>query len=770
MYSFTNIFRAGLLLLGVALANIGYAADIVVVTAESTASGTQMNVPVTFGHVFKKGDVPSTAGLAARLSNGTTVALQVDKKASHSDGSLRHAVLTVEIPELKGRATEIVIISTDSPAGNSGAVTLNELLASGFDATVQLNVSGTTYTASAADMLANASPKQWLSGPLVSEWTVGAPVETNGGQAHPHLTAYFHVRAYAGVNRVRVDVVVENNWTFVSGPRALTYDATVSVGGSSVYQNNGLTHYHHTRWHKPFWWGQSSDVAITHDPEYLQVTQAVPNYQDGLSPSNSYLDSMINTVEPMGQGNLRTNFADTGASDQIAPLARWDAVYAVTGDKRAHAASLANGSAGGSYSIHYRDESTGYPVSIATYPNVSENGSPTGLPSTSGGNPLSHDQAHGASIGYLAYSISGDYFYLEEIQFWANWNMVWTNPGTRQGSKGIFGVQNRGQIWSLRTLAQAAYITPDSHPLKQYLSDRVDNNILDRQGKWSDPMTNVLGFIQDYDYPQVSPWQADWFSWVFGYMYELGFDQAKPMRDWLARWPAGRMGVASDEFCFQKAPTYRYDAGAGPTASSYYSSFRQMYEANYGSASCNANGDMGGRPDEPDSYYANMQPGLAISVDAGVATQEQWDRFTGTPTTPGYDNDPQWAIIPRGPGKASAPNIAISADPAEVAAGGQTTITWSTTNADSCSASDGWSGGKATSGSETAGPINQDTTFSLTCSGLGGSTTRSVTVRIGSGGGNPPPGGGGGGNSGGGGGLLFIPVALAIARRRRNPL
>lgn len=60
-------------------------------------------------------------------------------------------------------------------------------------------------------------------------------------------------------------------------------------------------------------------------------------------------------------------------------------------------------------------------------------------------------------------------------------------------------------------------------------------------------------------------------------------------------------------------------------------------------------------------------------------------------------------------------------------------LSWQSSNADSCSASGGWSGDRATSGSETVGPLNQTTTFSLSCSGAGGGALDNVTVQVGDG-------------------------------------
>jgi hypothetical protein len=65
-----------------------------------------------------------------------------------------------------------------------------------------------------------------------------------------------------------------------------------------------------------------------------------------------------------------------------------------------------------------------------------------------------------------------------------------------------------------------------------------------------------------------------------------------------------------------------------------------------------------------------------------------------------------------------------------VASGGSTTLNWSSTAATSCSASGGWSGGRAVTGSENVGPIQARTTYSLSCSGSGGSAVAMISVAV----------------------------------------
>ena len=82
------------------------------------------------------------------------------------------------------------------------------------------------------------------------------------------------------------------------------------------------------------------------------------------------------------------------------------------------------------------------------------------------------------------------------------------------------------------------------------------------------------------------------------------------------------------------------------------------------------------------------------------------------------------------PSPPTAPTVSISANPSSVVSGSASTLTWNSTNATSCTASSGWSGTKAVSGSQSTGNLTANTTFTLTCTGSGGSTSQSATVTV----------------------------------------
>src|SRR5690606_6158218 len=90
-------------------------------------------------------------------------------------------------------------------------------------------------------------------------------------------------------------------------------------------------------------------------------------------------------------------------------------------------------------------------------------------------------------------------------------------------------------------------------------------------------------------------------------------------------------------------------------------------------------------------------------------------------------NGPVYAFrVPAGNGS-KAVSINLKATPSTVTSGGQTTLTWSSTNATECTASGAWSGSKATSGTQVITAITAAKQFILDCKSASGTTGRATT-------------------------------------------
>jgi hypothetical protein len=87
------------------------------------------------------------------------------------------------------------------------------------------------------------------------------------------------------------------------------------------------------------------------------------------------------------------------------------------------------------------------------------------------------------------------------------------------------------------------------------------------------------------------------------------------------------------------------------------------------------------------------------------------------------------ATVVVAPATSPNPTVSVSLAPVSVPAGQQSTLTWSTTNASTCTASGAWAGSQATSGSIAVSQATAGTySYGLTCTGASGSASGSVTL------------------------------------------
>jgi hypothetical protein len=649
----------------------------------------QVNQPVTFGQVFAPGHVLPANSLVGRFDDGTTLPLQADVKALHPDGSVRHAIISAVLPSLAAGQVRTVALEKSSVAPATKVYTVDDLMRNGFSASVHATIDGVEYAAFADDALKEAvNPKKWLAGPVVTEWLVSAPLTTNSGQAHPHLSARFAVRWYSDIKKVRVDITVENNWAYEPAPQNFTYDAKVLVAAKLVYTKPTLTHLHHARWRKVFWWGaEAPPVNVKHNTAYLIGTRAVPNYDQTAVIPEATLKSLETrfagaVTEPMAVGLATKYMPQTGGREDIGLLPAWGATYLLSMDKRARAATLGTADLAGSWSAHYRDKNTDRPVSLLDFPYMTIAGRSTDTmnPATkkyeafpvcaaAGActTPYTHDISHQPAFAYLPYLVTGDYYYLEELQFWASYDVFSSNPGYRGNIKGlVHPEQVRGQAWALRTLAEAAYITPDSDRLKGHFNQILTEN-LDwyNQTYTNNPAANVLGIIA-HGYAMgysngmgMAPWMDDFFTSAVGHAADLGYPKAAVLLAWKAKFPISRM--IDEGMCWIDAAQYSMIVRDSST-SPFYTTIGQAYKASHAEAinslACASQematalslkvGEMTGYSSATSGYPSNMQPALAYAADTGIAGgKAAWIVFMGRSVKPNYGTAPQFAIVPR---------------------------------------------------------------------------------------------------------------------------
>ncbi len=92
--------------------------------------------------------------------------------------------------------------------------------------------------------------------------------------------------------------------------------------------------------------------------------------------------------------------------------------------------------------------------------------------------PWIFDQSHCPENFSPLYALTGDFFYLEQLWFWASFTQINSNGAATiysygrgpTGAEGGLASQLRGMAWTLRTRVHAVYMSPDDSMEKQYFT------------------------------------------------------------------------------------------------------------------------------------------------------------------------------------------------------------------------------------------------------------------------------------------------------------
>ena len=672
-------------------ASAASAPPVTTVTLRPRAGQPAKGVPITFGQVFKKGDIKQGV-----LVGAPGASVQADVKRKYDDGSVRFAVISVMVPELAGETAVALGDGVGAPAAGPLPVQAADLLKTDFGATVTLRFpDGAERSASARKLLeaAGAGARTWLAGPVATEWLLdGLPMDKDG-KADPDLRVQFQVRAYAGCKAVRVSVVVENCLDTWAGN--IGYDVAVALGkeGKVVYEKKDVNHRRLSRWRKECWWPAAPPQAdVVHNLAYLSASGALPNYDRSVTIPEKALAALAaqwarsSETDIMGSGSLTKYMPTTGGRPEIGPYPNWTVQYLLSMDPRAKAVVLGNGDLAGSWPIHVRSSRTGRILTLDERPKFWISGyregdkeRPLWQPDrkappprrTAGGKEdpyyLSPDVAHMGSFAYVPYLVTGDFYYLEEACFWGNYALLAQWPVPRQDAKGIMSDQIRGNAWGLRNIADAGFIAPDGDPEARYFEQKIQNNLAGMTARmYGPPEYNTMGFwgartvtdarIGDAANPQwmiTAPWEHDFLIWSLHHLTELGYGEAAKPRDFELRWQVG-VFIHPEEYNPLLGAPYRMVVGEmGPDKRVvFYEDWKKLGEEN---ARLN---HPKGQESPRIAYDYSAYLALVCGVDAGFpraadAVKVLLDKTGGFR---GMLLDPEWRIVPRSAPPPSGPS------------------------------------------------------------------------------------------------------------------
>jgi hypothetical protein len=387
---------------------------------------------------------------------------------------------------------------------------------------------------------------------------------------------------------------------------------------------------------------------------------------------------MTTSYVPLAQADFPAEMGTTGYDKSIGPLPEWDVAYLTSGaDIRAWRAIQVNGYCCGRYGLHYRDNTTNRPLRFSQYPNKTLNTNTSGVadygtsadptPAVSGTSPPLYKNSHTPAFGYMAYLVTGRFYFMEAVQFHATLNYLKQGDHPTLGrnlSQGLLMTnqgsnQVRGAAWSLRTLAMAAQASPDDDALHAEFVSSIEANIAEYHSQYVLSTYSNLGLAKLYG--NIVTWQDDFLTFAFGFMKDTkvyGATASAKLDAFLAyKYKAivGRLGgQAADQFCYKGAAMYDGDPALVPSANwgSYYTSY-------YGVANtCDSggtalSGTSGADPGNmATGYWGNLQPALSYAVDHGAANAASaYNRLTNASNwasgASGFNDSPTWSVKPR---------------------------------------------------------------------------------------------------------------------------
>lgn len=655
-------------------------------TLRVTSAGGGVALPFTAGYAFRKGDVP--AGNYVTASAPGLRGFQAEVKNRWHDGSVKFAIVSglIDLPAGSEQTVQIGQTGT-APAG--APLGLAELKATGVTATIAYGAYGTANW-TGADW--EAPFLSWISGSEMSSWLYRKPIGSDD-----HLVAWMEVRLYRG-GAVEVVPWIENGYLLKPNPGERSGNASFVLNGSTRF-SGGLTLYNHTRavlaggQILSHWASGDPAVSFRHDTGYLQLTGLVPAYRGTTAPNAGLFGRIPSEYAPLGQHAYPSAMGTAGYHPSIGPLPEWDVVYLTSdGDARAWRSVQVHGYAAGRYGYHLRDETTNRAPQFSSYPNLALAGTlgiqATGsssknqyTPATTGQSPPAFTNSHMPSIGFMAYLVTGRWYFMDEMQLLSATMFLKQGDTNRSFEQGVIQSSagantTRGAAWTLRALTHVASLTPDADmPLKVEFVASLQSNIDWYYARYVAQASNPLGLAQSYsdntpgdgkiDY-QI--WMEDFLTWSFGNMKSMQAHgtshngKLDAFLGWKYRSIVGRLGLNQPgHWSFRKAA--RYTVPYAPTESPDYVNGTGPWYQNWGEAYVAA-----GLPYEPGntlldsyidgdglatSYWGNLQPAIAYAVEHGAAgALDAYNRMVSADNwqqaATRFDSDtPVWSVRPR---------------------------------------------------------------------------------------------------------------------------
>lgn len=172
---------------------------------------------------------------------------------------------------------------------------------------------------------------------------------------------------------------------------------------------------------------------------------------------------------PNSVGTVPAYMATSGANPNIGIVPAHATRALASGDRRAVLNTLAEADAFFTWPIHYRDEKTGRAPVYTDHPYASVTSSDKGdMIRNSSQTAFQPDQAHQPHPLFVAYLLTGEPYYLDEMLLWDAWNYLFGTDSGRLGALSLIrtdsGYQTRAAAWVLVARGQLLSVLPKDHP------------------------------------------------------------------------------------------------------------------------------------------------------------------------------------------------------------------------------------------------------------------------------------------------------------------
>lgn len=291
----------------------------------------------------------------------------------------------------------------------------------------------------------------------------------------PNVTARVYRTTYG------TTIVFENG--SMHGPQAVDRSGhyKLVVDGRTVFDGPMTLLAYGRSKHGPF----RSDGSAPPVPPMTDDVRRRAHLNIGVDIPESVLAGLPSSFPKKVEGSIGSEpgyMATTGANSNIGIVPAHAARALASGDRRAVMNTLAEADAFFTWPMHYRDEKTGRAPIYADHPYAS-------VTSSDRGDLLRHpdqgtyqpDVAHQPHPLFVAYLLTGEPYYLDEMLMWDAWNFLVGPDRVRLEATSLIrtdagAYQCRGAAWALIARGQLLSVLPKDHPNFKTVAGSMEAN------------------------------------------------------------------------------------------------------------------------------------------------------------------------------------------------------------------------------------------------------------------------------------------------------